>query len=229
MRLVVKVSGHLVSRAGSLVDADYVEGVAEALRELRGLGHRVYAVVGGGQASREYIAAARRLGAGEWLCDEIGIWVSRLHAMLLISALSDDAAKQVPRSLDELLRLASLTDRVVVCGGFHPGQSTTAVAALVAEGVGADLLLVTMDVDGIYTGDPKVDPSAKKLDSVHISQLEEMFGSAPGAAGLYKVVDPVALMVMRRSKVPTRFICGEPPSNIVRAALGERLGTEVRY
>ncbi len=230
MKIVVKISGHLISsNRDKLVNYEYLMNVANVLRRIKEMGHNVYAVCGGGFVSREYINVARSLGANESQCDEIGIEIARIHARLLINALGDYAYPLIPKSIDEFLRIASITDKVVVMGGFHPGQSTTTVAALVAEAINADLLIITSDVDGIYTSDPKKDPNARKLDKVHINQLEEIFRGQEVGAGLYKMVDPITLLVLRRSKIPTRFINGMPPENIMRVIKGEELGTLVYY
>jgi len=201
--------------------------MAEVLRKLKREGNNVYVVTGGGYTSRKYIHVARELGINESLCDEIGIEISRIHARLLAGTLGEEALLHIPTSLEEFIRLASITDKIIVAGGFQPGQSTTTVATLIAEAIKADLLIVTSDVDGIYTGDPKIDPSARKIDRIHISQLERMFQLQDISAGSYKMIDPLSLLILKRSRIPAKFICGEPPSNIFKALSGENIGTEV--
>lgn len=229
MKIVVKVSGHLISSKDNLINHEYLKRVANVLIQLRKEGHKVYAVTGGGLSARYYINAARALGANEGLCDEVGINVARLHAMLLISALGNYALSKIPRTVQEFLDLATSSDKIIVMGGFQPGQSTTAVASLVAEVINADLLIITSDIDGIYTSDPKVNPNARKLDEVHINQLEEIFKDQKVKAGLYKMVDHVTLSVLKRSRIATRFIKGEPPENIIKVVKGEPLGTLIVY
>lgn len=229
MKIVIKISGHLISKEENLVDHDYLNRVAQVIKRLRKEGNELYIVTGGGFTSRRYISAARELGANESFCDEIGIEISRVHARLLISALGEEVIPHVPESIEEFTRLAFITDKIIVVGGLQPGQSTTTVASLIAEMIGADMLIITSDVDGIYTSDPKVDPSAKKLDRVHITQLEKIFRSQEVNAGLYKMVDPISLLVLKRSKIPTKFINGKPPENILKALRGEKIGTKVYY
>jgi len=228
VKAVVKISGHLISREGILVDHEYLNRVAQVLKKLKER-NRIYVVTGGGFTAREYIRAARELRTSESFCDEVGIEISRIHARLLAGALGEESIPHIPKSVEEFVSLASVTEKIIVVGGFQPGQSTTTVATLIAEMTGADLLIITSDVDGIYTSDPKVDPHARKLDRVHITQLEEMFGSQEISAGLYKMIDPISLLVLKRSRIPTKFISGKPPENILRALRGEKIGTEVYY
>jgi len=228
VKAVVKISGHLISREGVLVDHEYLNRVAQVLKKLKER-NRIYVVTGGGFIAREYIRAARELRTSEGFCDEVGIEISRIHARLLAGALGEESIPHIPRSIEEFVSLASVTKKIIVVGGFQPGQSTTTVATLIAEITGADLLIITSDVDGIYTSDPKVDPHARKLDRVHITQLEEMFRSQEISAGLYKMIDPISLLVLKRSRIPTKFINGKPPENILRASRGEKIGTEIYY
>lgn len=229
MKVVVKISGHLISKEEELIDYEYLTHIAQVLKKLKEQGNSAYVITGGGYTSRKYIHVARKLGANESFCDEVGIEIARVHARLLASALGEEAIPHIPTTIEEFVRLAFVTDKIVIAGGFQPGQSTTTVAALVAEAVGADLLIVTSDVDGIYTSDPKINPNAKKLDRVHIAQLEEMFRSQDTSAGLYKMIDPISLLVLRRSRIPTKFINGRPPENILKVLKGEKIGTEVYY
>ncbi|HID90792.1 TPA: UMP kinase, partial [Candidatus Bathyarchaeota archaeon] len=146
LNVVLKLGGHLIPLT---LDADVIARYAEKIRELS-RENRVVVVVGGGENARRYIDAARALGADEGVCDIIGIEITRLNARLLISKLGRDAYPVPPTSIDGLRR-AFAESRIVVMGGLQPGQSTNAVAALAAEAIGADVLVIGTDVDGVYT------------------------------------------------------------------------------
>jgi uridylate kinase len=200
---------------------------ANLLRNLHKSGHTIVAVTGGGRLSREYIRAIRQLGATETLCDQIGIEVTRLNAMLLISALGEKAYPVPPMNISELSR-ALETSKIIVMGGLCPGQSTDAVAALVAELINADILIRTLDVDGIYTADPKKIPMAKKLSRISPSELLQTILKQEFWAGTYPLIDPTAVKIIARSNITTWFVNGLEVENIVRVVRGEHIGTLVK-
>ncbi len=144
--------------SGSLFFSNEFERIAAILRNIlrQKKNIRLVVVAGGGQIARDYIAVASKLGADQASLDEIGIQVSRLNGMVLISALGNLAHASVPTSLAEVVEALELPkNRVVVVGGLHPGQSTNAVAALIAERVRAERFINATDTDGVYTKDPE--------------------------------------------------------------------------
>jgi len=226
MRVVVKISGHLLSPRDKVIDLEYLERLVPVLEELA-REHELVVVVGGGALSRLFVRALAKFTENEGLRDLVGIEATRLSASLLAKALGSVAYQRVPESLADVLSMG--LERVVVMGGLQPGQSTTTTAAIVAEALGADKLVITTDVDGIYTSDPKKDPSAVKLERVSIDRLKEIFSEQKARPGAYGLLDYLTLSILERSKIPAVVICGDPPENIERALKGERLGTEVVY
>jgi len=111
-------------------------------------------------------------------------------------------------------------------GGVQPGQSTNAAAAMAAEAMHADLVNAT-DVDGVYTADPRKDPTARKLDVVTPEELMRILAAEGTKAGEYALMDPVAIQVIRRSKIPVTIVDGRDPMNIDKALHGKRIGTKV--
>ncbi|RLI38720.1 UMP kinase [Candidatus Bathyarchaeota archaeon] len=221
MKTVIKLGGHLFPCKPT---PEKISAYAETLKKLRELGHRLIVVTGGGRVARTYIDAARRLGASEFTCDLLGIEVSRLNARLFIANMSEDAYPEPVTSLSMLLR-AFETNKIVFLGGLQPGQSTNAVGVLSAEAVNADLFINATDVDGVYTADPEVDPTAKKLEIVRTDELLKMLLAKKLLAGSYALFDPVAIKLVERSKIPTRIIDGRNPANIEAAAKGKDVGT----
>jgi uridylate kinase len=112
-------------------------------------------------------------------------------------------------------------------GGLTPGHSTNAVAAIAAETIVADLFINATDVDGVYTTDPSKDPKAKKLDEVTLERLNEILSKTDISAGEYDLMDPLALRIIQRSKIPTVILDGRAPSNVLKALQNERTGTRV--
>ncbi len=219
-RVVIKLSGSVFTNAtkGSL---------RRYARMLREIGRKVQpiAVAGGGKPARDYIELARQLGADESSLDQIGIEISRLNAMMLIFALGDKAYPCAPRNLEEV-SMAAETGKIVVTGGLHPGQSTNATSALIAEKVKARSFINATDVDGIYDSDPKKNRKARLMKRVSARELLKMLSSGSSVAGTYDLMDIVALKVIDRSKIPTRVIRAEI-GTIKRAVAGSSVGSEI--
>jgi uridylate kinase len=221
LRLVIKIGGFAFPCD---LNTKILKTYASTIEKLYEEGHRLVVVTGGGEVARKYISAARELGASESLCDLLGIEVSRINARLLIAALGGCAYPEPPESLKDVIR-AILISNIVVVGGFQPGQSTNAVAALSAEAMPADLFINATDVDGVYTSDPKKHPEAKKLDVISASELIGLMLRGEVTAGSYELLDPLAVKIIGRSGINTRIIDGRNPENVERVVRGEPLGT----
>ena len=163
--IVLKLSGSLFF---SEEFERVVRAISDALRRKPVL--QVAIVAGGGSKAREYIAIAAKAGADQATLDEIGIMVSRVNAFVLASSMSELSATFVPHTLREVVE-AFKGNRAVVLGGLHPGQSTNAVGALVAEKLKAKKFVNATDVDGVYTRDPRKFGDAKRLDTVTPKEL----------------------------------------------------------
>src|SRR5437870_897864 len=85
------------------------------------------------------------------------------------------------------------------------------------------------DVGGVYTADPKKNPKAKMLRSVGVDKLLSWAMAGDVYAGKYELLDPVALKIMQRARIPTRFVSLDDPSNITSALRGRDIGTLVSY
>ena len=199
---------------------------AAVLKKLYWMGHGLSVVVGGGPPARWFIEAARKLGCPEAVCDELGIQVSRLNAMLLVSLLEEAAYPAVPSSYAEA-KPALSSERIVVCGGFQPGQSTVAVAAVMAELMRADLLVVATDVDGVYTADPKKHPEAKKIPRLSYRDLEGLMARGEAEAGTFKLFDLVAVKVLERARIPAVVVDGRDPTVLYKVIEGEDVGSRI--
>ncbi len=206
-------------------DVGGLKRYAAVFRRLSGEGYRLAVVTGGGQLARELIEAARELGANEALCDLLGIWASRLNAALLAITLGLPNPLDIPSDVFSLTKALASSEAMVVLGGLQPGQSTDAVAVLAAELMGAKLVVKATDVNGIYTADPKTDPSARKLDKLTYDEAIELLSRSPVRAGTYELLDLLALKLAKRSRVAIRVIDGREPENIYRAVKGAEIGT----
>ncbi|MEM0090700.1 MAG: UMP kinase [Nitrososphaerota archaeon] len=225
MNLVLKLSGHLVS-SGDRINYQLIADYAKLLRELYDGKSKWVVVVGGGDVARRYVDAARALGADEVMCDEVATIITRANARLMATCLGNIAQQRIPTSTEELRELAT-DGKIVVMGGLQPGQSTIAVAALAASVIKAERLIITTDVDGIYTSDPKVDPNAKPLPRVLLSELSKMVAELPQTAGKYPLIDNLAIAILQRSKIPCLYLNGRKLEDVKKAMMGENVGTLV--
>ena len=182
-------------------------------------------VAGGGKLARDYISTARSLGSDEASLDILGIEVSRLNARLMIIALGDQAYPVVPEDLEQVSK-AVTAGKIVVTGGLHPGQSTNATAALIAEKVKASQFLNATDVNGIYDSDPNKNENARLFNEITVKRCIDLLASEDSAAGGYDLMDIVALKVIERSKIPT-VVLKSDPAVIKKAISHTAVGTRI--
>ncbi len=222
---MVKIGGHLFSRSDG-TSVDWIREASEVLKSCHTSGEKWVLVVGGGYSAREFIKAARALGASETVCDEIAIMVTRIHASLFIQALGDVSYPNVVGSVEEL-RNALVSRDLAVAGGFWPGQSTFAVAAYCAETIGARKMLVATNVEGIYDKDPRMFRDAKLISRMTYSELRRLMEGFPQAAGEYRMVDAVGLSILERSRISLSIIDGRDPKRLREALSKGYAGTIV--
>jgi len=225
MRAVVKLGGALFRRDP---DVTALKDMGKVLEGFVAEGNQLVLVAGGGENARTYISAARKLGAEESTCDLLGIQITRANAELLRLALGSIAFSKIPTALSDLPHRVG-SGKAVVMGGLQPGQSTSAVAALAAEITRAEILVNGTDVDGVYTEDPKKNPKAKLMRSVQVDKLLTWAMSGEVFAGRYELLDPLAIKIMQRARIPTRFVSLSDPGNILAALQGKDVGTRVLY
>lgn len=220
MIIVVSIGGSVLT---SDLDPKRIQKYANSIEQLA-KDHIVYVIVGGGRVAREYIETARVLGANNAECDVIGIDITRINARLLISALDHCAYLEPATSYHEAAK-AALTGQIVVMGGLIPGQTTDAVSAVLAEYVGADLLINATSVDGVYSSDPNMNKDAKKFDTMTPAQLVDVVMKIDMVAGSNSPLDSLAAKIIQRCGIKTIVIDGKEPNNIIEAAAGRHSGT----
>jgi uridylate kinase len=219
-RIVIKLSGKVFGYETAYDLKRYARMLSKISEKVQPV-----VVAGGGKIARHYISTARSFGSDEASLDILGIEVSRLNARLMILALGDQAYPGVPKDLEQVSK-AVTAGRIVVTGGLHPGQSTNATAALIAEKVKASKFLNATDVSGIYDSDPHKNKGAKLFDEITVKKCIDLLGSEDSAAGGYDLMDIVALKVIERSKIPT-VVLKSDPIVIQNAISGSTVGTRI--
>ncbi|MEM2282733.1 MAG: UMP kinase [Candidatus Hadarchaeales archaeon] len=205
-------------------DAECYSKVVAVIKKLREK-HEVLVVTGGGRTARRYIEVAKELGLSEIECHQVGIWATRLNALLLSLALG---SKEVQTELGKAA-LLPLSGGVPVMGGTTPGQTTDAVAAMLAQMSRSDLLIFFSDVDGVYTADPKRDPSAKKIDRIRAEDLVKLVDVAV-QPGMRIIIDPIAARIVLGSKIKTLFLGRKELERLPEIVEGApHTGTEVVF
>ena len=224
MRVVVSIGGSVLAPE---LDPHRVESHAGVIEGLATEGCSVAAVVGGGGVARDYIGTARNLGANEVQLDQIGIDVTRINARLLIAALGPEVDPKVAHDYEDAGDAIRRGD-VSVMGGVMPGQTTDAVAAALAEYVGADLLVYATSVDGVYSADPDSDPDAEKYDRLTPAELVDVIAPMSRDAGAAAPVDLLAAKLIERAGMRTIVLDGTDPDRIGAAVRrGDHGGTDV--
>jgi uridylate kinase len=189
--------------------------------------HKLWVVVGGGELARKYISVGRALGGDESALDSIGIDITIANAKVLLSALPQ-AYPGVVKDLDSGLTAGKVAN-IVVMGGTHPGHTTDAVTAMLAERVKAEKLIIMTDVNGVYTADPKKDKHAKFLLKLSYKKLLEITNKVNLEAGAKSAVDAVCAKIIARSKILTFIINGRNLKNLVNLIDGKAfIGTVIK-
>jgi uridylate kinase len=111
--------------------------------------------------------------------------------------------------------------RVVLfgCGTGSPYFSTDTAAVLRAAEIEADAILLAKNIDGVYSADPKLDPGAVRFDSITYDEVLSKHLS---------VMDSTATSLSMDNNIPVIVFALKDPENIVRAAMGEKVGTTVK-
>ena len=223
MRVVLRIGGSVVA---SPINTELVGSYIELLDQLKGEGHKVAAVVGGGELAREFIAIGKNLGFDMQVQDELAIAVSRLFAQLFVKKLGKVGCGAVAVTLDDANECLK-SGKIAIMGGLKPGTTTDAVAALLAERIKADLLVKGTDQDGVYDKDPQKHKDAMKLDHLFLDDLCKILELDKHQAGMHQIIDPVAIEVLKRRKMKLIVVNGFHPQNILAAIHGENVGTTI--
>jgi len=223
MRIVIRIGGSVIASPPNL---DLIKRYAEIIQNLKAQGHKMVVIVGGGSSARELIQLAEGLGLTEKEQDEVAISVSRLFAQLLAMKLGGWRWKTVPTSIEEATQFLEKRG-VVIMGGLMPGMTTDTVAALVASEIQADLIVKATDQDGVYTGDPRKYPDAKKIDELSFDDLGRLMEENKHKAGIHQIVDPEAIRILKEKRIITIVVNGFRPENITAVVEGEKIGTVI--
>jgi len=221
--LVISIGGSIL-----LPDDEDMSELIELSKMLQSTSQErnLYLVVGGGKTARQYIKWGRRLKADEATLDELGIATSRLNARLLIIALEGDVYPVPAESFDEAISAGSHYS-IITMGGTHPGHTTDAVAAMLAERLNSERLINATSVDGVYTGDPKKDNKAEKLEELNYEELIEIVSKSEHGAGPNIVFDPLAARIIKRANIKAYIVDGRDLDSFKNAIKEKRFSGSI--
>ncbi|MDR1992770.1 MAG: UMP kinase [Nitrososphaerota archaeon] len=221
MRIVIRIGGSVVANP---INTQLLANYADVINTIKMQGHGIVVVVGGGALARQFIGLAKELELDTNAQDEVAISCSRLFAQLFLKKLGKYGDTKVSVTLEETVKSLS-EDKIVVMGGLKPGITTDTVATLVADVVGADMLLKGSDQMGVYNKDPRKHTDAIKLDHLSFEELSGVFEQNHHQAGIHQIIDPEAVKLLKEKQIKTIIVSGFEPKNMLSAVQGKNVGT----
>jgi uridylate kinase len=227
-RVLLKLSGEaLMGEREFGLDPERIDAIAAEIVEVHATGLEIAIVTGGGNIWRGMAAAAE--GMDRATADYAGMLAIVLNSLVLQDALERRGAQTrvlsalaVSEVAEPYIRRRAIRHlekgRVVIfaAGTGNPFFSSDTAGALRALEINAEAILMAKHgVEGVYDGDPKLDPDAQFLPELtHAEAIERDL----------KVMDATALSLCRENDLPI-YVFEQAKGNIRRVLSGERLGT----
>jgi len=229
-RIVLKLSGEaLAGSQGYGIDPPVLDRVGADIRDVIDLGVQIAIVIGGGNIFRGIAASAA--GMDRATADYMGMLATIINALALQDALEKAGLQTRVLSAIEMRAVAEPyirrrairhleKGRVVIfaAGTGNPFFTTDTAGALRAVEIGADAIVKATKVDGVYSADPKKDPTATRIAKLsYIEVLNQGLG----------VMDTTAISLCMDNKLPIVVFDLTRPGNMKRLVLGEPVGSIV--
>lgn len=229
---MLKISGEALASdaADEVIDGRVVERLAREVANARAeFGTEIAIVVGGGNIWRGATGSAS--GMDRATADYMGMLATVINALALRDALERQGQPtrvQTAIGMSELaepyIRLRAIRHlekgRVVLfaAGTGNPFFTTDTAGALRAVEIGADILLKGThgDVDGVYTADPRVDPTALLLHEIGYSEVLEKD---------LRAMDLTGITLCKENSLPILYFSIGKVGNLRSALAGEEIGT----
>ena len=229
-RVLLKISGEaLAGEKHTGLDFQMIGRVCDVIKECLDLGVQVGLVVGGGNFWRGVKDGGGRVERTR--ADQMGMLATVLNCLAVADVCEQ---KGIPVRVQTAVEMRSMAEpyirskairhlekgRVVIfgCGTGNPYFSTDTAAVLRAAEIGAEVILLAKNVDGVYSADPVKDPNAVKYDVISYDDV---------LAQHLMVMDSTATSLSMDNHIPVLLFALKDPRNIVRAVCGEKIGTIV--
>jgi len=211
------------------VDPAVATQIAQDVGDIHSVGVEAAIVIGGGNIFRGLAASAR--GMDRATADYMGMLATVINALALQDALEQlglptrvITAIEMRAVAEPFIRRRAIRHlekgRVVIfaAGTGNPYFTTDTAAALRAMEIKAEVILKGTKVDGVYTADPMLDPTATKYPTISYLQVLER---------QLKVMDATAISLCMDNKLPIVVFNLREPGNVRRVVMGETIGTTV--
>ncbi len=225
-RILLKLSGEALAGEQKFgLNEDVVSRVVDQLVQVHDMGVEIALVIGGGNFWR----GRQGTNMDRTTADHMGMLATVMNALAMMDAIEK---KGIPVRVQTALNMISVAEpyvlrkalhhfekkRIVImaCGTGNPYCSTDTAAAQRACEIGADVLLMAKNVDGIYDSDPRTNPNAKKFEKLTFGDIVNK--------GL-KAMDATAATMCMENGVPVLAFALDEKDSIIRAVCGENLGT----
>jgi uridylate kinase len=230
-RVLLKISGEaLMGNQGYGINPEVLRSVAAEIAETAKLGVQIAVVVGGGNIFRGVSESAK--GMDRASADYVGMLATVMNAVSLQEAIEKNGVVTRVQSAIPMSQLAEPyirrrairhleKERVVIFGAGtgNPFFTTDTAAALRAMEIGADVLLMAKNIDGVYDKDPKKHPDAKRYAQVSFNDALQRD---------LRVMDATAFALCRDNELSIAVFDLATPGNIQRVVCGEPIGTIVK-
>lgn len=230
-RVLLKLSGEALSSSGNNFDPQILKNLANELKEVHEKEVEIAIVVGGGNFIRGKMA--QNIGIDRVQGDYMGMLATVINALAIQSSLElvgvptrVQTAIEMPRVAEPYILRRAIRhlekNRIVIFGGGtgNPYFSTDTTAALRASEIKADVILMAKNgVDGVYSADPKKDPTAVKYDTLTYMDVIQQ--------GLM-VMDTTATSMCMDNDIDLVVFNMNAQGNILKAVMGEQIGTIVK-
>ncbi|MFI5341477.1 MAG: UMP kinase [Candidatus Methylomirabilales bacterium] len=230
-RILLKISGEALAGDQEYgISTDVVRFIAGEVREVHQLGVQIGMMIGGGNIFRGVVASAK--GMDRSSADYMGMLATVMNGLALQDALEKvrvdtrvQTAIEMREVAEPFIRRRALRHiekgRVVIFvgGTGNPYFTTDTAAALRAMEINAEVLFKATKVDGVYTADPKTDPTAQKFEELtYIEVLSRRL----------KVMDSTAISLCMDNRFPIVVFNLQEKGRLRQLVFGERVGTLVR-
>ncbi len=229
-RILLKLSGEaLMGEQNGGIDPAVVNLIADQVKEIREMGIEISLVIGGGNIFRGVAGATK--GMDRVTGDHMGMLATMINALALQDGLEKKGVQtrvmsgmEMPRLAESYVRRRAMRHlekgRVVIFGAGtgNPYFSTDTAAALRANEINAQVVMKATNVDGVYSADPKKDPTATKYEHITFQEVLEKN---------LKVMDAAAIALCRENHLPILVFNMMKPGGLVAAVNGDHEGTLV--
>ena len=229
-RVLLKLSGEALKSGTELFDFDKVRQTAEIIRDMHNRGVDIGVVIGAGNSWRGRQGPAAHMDAVT--ADQMGMLGTVINCLCVADALRQAGLDAVVQSAVDMNRFAEpfnamaarrhlAEGRIVLfaAGSGNPFFSTDTAVALRAIEMQVDAILMAKNIDGVYTADPRQDPTATLIRDITYQDA---------LAKNLKVMDAAAFALCAENRVPMVRVFGlDDPRNLIRVLEGSDIGTFV--